>query len=288
MNNILSRCLSLVWTSLIITNVVHVAVCGLFGLVFFQGDVSSGQIVVPVRNPTAASARRALTSSFGSVAFGSLIVALVDTLKQALQARANDQQLGFAGQLAAACCACIVNWFEQMLELFNQYAYAHVAIYGKPFCEAARDTWSMIKSKGVTLIINDQLIHSVLAMGAFLVGIICGGVSYSIFLATTINQPDLQGLGVLVFFVGLLIGCVQFHVVCQTVKSGVVSTFVCLAQDAESVKRIKPELYQLMQELYPTIPVFMVVPSAAGFSTIPANPYARYQPPQPQAGMQRW
>lgn len=42
---------------------------------------ATGEIVVPVKNPTATAAKRALSTSFGSIAFGSLILAAIDTLR---------------------------------------------------------------------------------------------------------------------------------------------------------------------------------------------------------------
>ncbi|RUS12905.1 plasma-membrane choline transporter-domain-containing protein, partial [Endogone sp. FLAS-F59071] len=42
-------------------------------------------------------------------------------------------------------------------EYFNYYAYTQVAIYGKDFCTAAKDTWTLIKDRGIEAIINDNL-----------------------------------------------------------------------------------------------------------------------------------
>lgn len=47
-----------------------------------------------------------------------------------------------------------------------------MAIYGKDFCDAAKSTWRLIKSKGIDAIINDSLIGNVLGLGSFMVGII--------------------------------------------------------------------------------------------------------------------
>jgi hypothetical protein len=53
-------------------------------------------------------------------------------------------------------------------------------MYGKSFCDAAKDTWKMIKSNGIDAIINDNLINSVLTIGCILVGFVTGGVTYGI------------------------------------------------------------------------------------------------------------
>jgi hypothetical protein len=51
-----------------------------------------------------------------------------------------------------------VSVIESYIEFLNEYAFAQVAIYGKDYCQAAHDTWELIKARGVDLIINDDLI----------------------------------------------------------------------------------------------------------------------------------
>ena len=61
---------------------------------------------------------------------------------------------------------------EDIVEYFNFYAFTQVAIYGKDFCDAAKSTWKLVKSKGIDALINDSLIGYVLGLGTFCVGII--------------------------------------------------------------------------------------------------------------------
>jgi hypothetical protein len=50
-----------------------------------------------------------------------------------------------------------------------------VAVYGKDFCSAAKDTWNLVKTRGVSAIINDSLVGSILDLGALLVGLLTAG-----------------------------------------------------------------------------------------------------------------
>lgn len=53
--------------------------------------ISNGQSVdVAVKNPTLASAKRAMTTSFGSNCFGSLLIAIIQTIR--FLARQAEQQ----------------------------------------------------------------------------------------------------------------------------------------------------------------------------------------------------
>lgn len=156
------------WCAFIISNTVHVTICGIFATFYFQGVVGeNGKVVVPVKNPTMASASRALTTSFGSIVYGSLILAVIDTIRQLLgMGKQNANQNGSTATsnsfltTITACFSCGISLLDKFIEFFNVYAFAQVAIYGKPFCSAAKDTWSLIKSRGVDMLINDSIIKS--------------------------------------------------------------------------------------------------------------------------------
>ncbi|KAJ3158696.1 putative choline transporter, neither null mutation nor overexpression affects choline transport [Geranomyces michiganensis] len=241
---------SLYWTSQIIKNVVHVTVSGVFATYYFTAiQTAEGSVVVPVRNPTIKSAKRALTTSFGSIAFGSLIVALIQTLRAVLNTiRRNAQDdNNNALALAATCADCILSMVEAFVAFINVYAYTQVAIYGKSYLEAGRDTWALLQSRGIDLIINDDLTNGVLSMGGILVAFVSGTLGYTLGLIKDYTPPMIWSLAALGFVAGLL----QFWVLAEVVRSGVATTFVCLAEDPDALQRTKPQLYREFAHAYP-------------------------------------
>ncbi len=46
----------------------------------------------------------------------------------------------------------------------NRYAFSHIALYGKAYIPAAKDTWKMMKNRGIDALVNDCLIGPVLTM----------------------------------------------------------------------------------------------------------------------------
>lgn len=40
----------------------------------------------------------------------------------------------------------------------RSYAYIEIALYGKPYIQAARDTWRLFKDRGIDAIVNDSLV----------------------------------------------------------------------------------------------------------------------------------
>lgn len=48
----------------------------------------------------------------------------------------------------------------------NRYAFSYIALYGKAYIPAAKDTWTMMKNRGIDALVNDCLIGPVLTMGS--------------------------------------------------------------------------------------------------------------------------
>ncbi|KAJ3052358.1 putative choline transporter, neither null mutation nor overexpression affects choline transport [Rhizophlyctis rosea] len=245
---------SLYWLSQVVRNTVHVTVCGVFASYYFTGVSNvDGSVTVNVRNPTAKSAKRALTTSFGSIVFGSLIIALIQTLRfVARQVRSNANQEGNnAVALVAACLECLIAMLEGIIDFVNIYAFTQVAVYGKSYMEAARDTWALIQRSGVELIINDDLTRGVLGLGSIFVGAVNTFIVYIALniMSLTENTPAV----VISMIFAFVLALVQFSILCETIHSGVATTFVCLAEDPDALNRTKPELYAAIRETYPGV-----------------------------------
>ncbi|KAI8906684.1 plasma-membrane choline transporter-domain-containing protein, partial [Gorgonomyces haynaldii] len=245
------------WASSVVTNSVHLIVSGVFATYYFMG-VSNGQSVdVPVSNPTVQSAKRAMTYSFGSNCYGSLLIAIIQTLKSlANQAKNDSAQDGNAGLAILFCCLqCLLQMLGDILEYFNKYAFAQVAIYGKDYCAAAKDTWELCKSKGIDAIINDNFVGTVLGFGGFFCGILTAAISFAYLAAAQYNVKDGSNtvLYIIVVLIGFFIGIAEFSIVASVIDSGVTTTFVCLAEDPAALARTKPELYQEVQKVYPNV-----------------------------------
>jgi hypothetical protein len=74
-----------------------------------------------------------MTYSFGSISFGSLIVSVIQFIKQiAAVGRAAAQQEGDTiFQIIFCCLQCLAGLIEGLIQYFNHYAYTQVALYGK-------------------------------------------------------------------------------------------------------------------------------------------------------------
>ncbi|PJF17465.1 Choline transporter-like domain-containing protein [Paramicrosporidium saccamoebae] len=230
---------SLFWTSQVLTNTAQTSIAGVYATYYFLHG--TGQAII---NPVASSLRRATTYSFGSICFGSLIVAIIQTIRFLLQMATNRDSI------AGAVVDCILGLLQGLVEYFNYFAYTQIAIYGKPYIQAAKDTWNLVKSRGVDAIVNDDLIGTCLGISSFTIGIASGLVVYII--STLIYaKPWDESLVIAVVFglLSIIIPAVAFEVI----GAGATTTFVCLAEDPEALQRSKPHLYNAIMEKYSMI-----------------------------------
>ncbi|KAL3898090.1 MAG: hypothetical protein SGCHY_002969 [Lobulomycetales sp.] len=241
------------WMTQVIKTTVHVTVSGLFASYYFQSQpTGDGKHKITISNPTAKAAKRALTTSFGSVCYGSLIVAILQTIRALIRMAANQAAAdgNLIGYFCAMCAGCILGLIENLVRYFNVYAYTQVAIYGKDYCSAAKATWALVKRRGVDAIINDNLIGIVILMGSVFIGLICGGISYGYYVASSIPK-DNAVIPIVIVVLSALIGAAEFAILGEVIESGVATTFVCLCEDPAVLRESKPELYDKIVQVYP-------------------------------------
>ena len=121
---------SFYWGSQVVRNTLHVTVSGVASTWYFlypQGDT---------RNPTASSMKRALTTSFGSICLGSLVLSVVRAMRMVVNMMAQQPgnvRNGGAAAVRAVCyclAQCLLSILDRVVEFINAYAYAYVAMSG--------------------------------------------------------------------------------------------------------------------------------------------------------------
>jgi hypothetical protein len=212
------------WVHQIVSGVVHTTVAGVVGTWWFAPTQASHCCSPAVTQ----SFFRSITYSFGSICFGSLIVAIIQALRALVsQARQSDDGL-------LACIAdCILSCIESIAEYFNRWAFVYVGLYGYSFMEAGRNVITLFKHRGITALVTDDLVGNVLMFISFMIGCCVGGLGLILmaidsdwFPAAT--EGDHHGL--MVFFIGLLIGFMMSSILLSVVSSAVDTVIVCFAE----------------------------------------------------------
>ncbi|KAK7199938.1 Plasma-membrane choline transporter [Novymonas esmeraldas] len=212
---------TLIWVSQVMPNVMHVTTSGLVATWYYAGSAN-----MP-RHPTLASFKRATTTSFGSICFGSLIVAIIQFLRWLVESSGHDNENGFLRCLLEFMLRCL----ENIVQYFNRYAFVHVAIYGCGYIEAAKRTFELCQQCFFAAYFNDCLVTPTLNMFTFAISLLLA------FIAGVVSRS--WPLGVLVFFVAAIVHSLFF----VAVDSAVTTLFVCFAESPEALRESDPDLY---------------------------------------------
>ncbi|KAK2463281.1 hypothetical protein APHAL10511_004936 [Amanita phalloides] len=246
---------SFLWTSQVIGNVALATLAGgPFGTWYYFGPRDMGQMP---DHPTLSSFGRASTVSLGSIAFGSLVVTLLELLRlilNAAQSSANAE--GHPVEACLACCAaCFIGCLESLIEYFNRYAYIEIALYGKPYVEAAKDTWRLFKDRGIDALVNDSLVGMTLTWGAYAIGLMSSLFAYLYLrLATPSFNTSGQYTAPILLF-AFLIGAQCSLTLSSAIEAGVSTIFVGLGEDPQVLAIRAPALFDMIAMRYPAVTV---------------------------------
>lgn len=151
---------SFFWNLQVLQNIAHVTISGTVACWWFQPKRSA-----PVRG----SLFRALTTSFGSICFGSLIVATIQALRELRHfmreqhgVSRNRSNSNGGGANLVDCLLLVLDTVLQIIEraavYFNRYAYCYVAAYGYDFITAGRKVTELFERRLEILILFEYQI----------------------------------------------------------------------------------------------------------------------------------
>ncbi|XP_053286888.1 choline transporter-like protein 5-B isoform X3 [Pleuronectes platessa] len=141
--------------------------------------------------PLYSSFSRAIRYHTGSLAFGSLIVAVVQMIRVVLEYLDNKLK---GSQNACAryllCCLKCCFWcLEHFIKFINRNAYIMMAIYGKNFCTSSKDAFFLLMRNVIRVAVLDKVTDFLLFLGKLL---ITGGVGVLAFFFFTHKIPAFQ------------------------------------------------------------------------------------------------
>jgi hypothetical protein len=124
------------WITEVLKNVIHVTISGIYGSWYFCSQKPGG---FP-KGATRGAFRRSVTYSFGSISFGSLLVAIIQFLRQACSvAQKNEAAAGNTVSAILFCVlGCLLSVLDWAVQFINEYAFSYIALYGKAFLPAAK------------------------------------------------------------------------------------------------------------------------------------------------------
>ncbi|KAL2834936.1 plasma-membrane choline transporter-domain-containing protein [Aspergillus cavernicola] len=239
------------WISEWIKNTVHTTIAGVYGSWYFWSNSPRGMPAGATRG----AFKRATTYSFGSISFGSLIIAIINCLRQACSvAQRNEAAEGnLFGSIMFWVLGCFISLLDWLVTFFNRYAFCHIALYGKAYIPSAKDTWTMMKDRGIDALVTDCLIGPVLTMGSVFVSYVCALLAYLYLQFTDPSYNSGGDFTAVIMAFSFVIGLQICQILMTPVSSGIETIFAAMAWDPQVLMTQHPDLYQKMIHLYPRV-----------------------------------
>jgi len=241
--------ISLFWVQFTLVNIAVVTACATVGAWYFSPS-AFGDGCFGCRPPVWWGLLRALTFNFGSIAFGSLVLAIMRTIIVVVQylAKKAESQGGMVAKCACCCLICCLKCIEGTLNWLTEYAFVYVAIYGVNFCSAGQKVFSLLGKAGAQAVIQTSLITPLLWLSSALglaVGCLCGWGAHQQVGSDGLSD-DARHLQLAVALVsggavGYLVMTIGVNVV---IGAGCKTLLVCFTEEPEHLKDSDPALYE--------------------------------------------
>ncbi|XP_047006121.1 choline transporter-like protein 2 isoform X1 [Ictalurus punctatus] len=167
------------WCANFVTALGQMTLAGAFASYYWVFNKSRDMPACPVF----ASLGRALRYHTGSLAFGSLILSVVQVIRVLLEYLDHKLQVAqnkFA-KFLLCCLKCCFWCLEKFIKFINRNAYIMVAIYGKNFCTSARDAFFLLMRNVIRVAVLDKVTDFLLFLGKLLIVGIVGIISFFFF-----------------------------------------------------------------------------------------------------------
>uniref|UniRef100_A0A8C5D178 Choline transporter-like protein n=1 Tax=Gadus morhua TaxID=8049 RepID=A0A8C5D178_GADMO len=141
--------------------------------------------------PLFSSFGRAIRYHTGSLAFGALILAVVQFFRiglEYLDHKLKGSHNAFT-RFLLCCLKCCLWCLERFIKFMNRNAYIMIAIYGKNFCTSAKDALFLLMRNVVRVAVLDKVTDFLLFLGKLLIS---GSVGVLAFFFFTRKIPVIQ------------------------------------------------------------------------------------------------
>jgi choline transporter-like protein 2/4/5 len=177
--------------------------------------------------PISRSLWRAFRYHFGSLAFGSFLLAVIWSIKFCLyylKAKANlEGGKNCCMNCILSCAICLVNCFERFIKFLTKNAYIQIALLSSNFCKAAKDAFFLVLRNCLRFLTLGSIGDVFMFFGKFIITLISTFAGYIIITradrwADKLNSPFLPT--VVFMFISYLIAAlfmVVYGMACDSI-----------------------------------------------------------------------
>jgi len=224
--------LSYYWTNNCFFCILHYIVSSITAYWCFDKDKVS---------PVWVSTKRAFTSGFGTIAFGSLVASLLAMIRAVL-ARVCCGNVN-------PCCGCLLDSLDNLIKTYNLYSLSMAALNGESYLTSAKSVASKLGSNsGLELISNEVLTRVPLLAGMLSIGLTAGVIGAGIIAAKygiVIDKNNVMlflAIWILCFYLSWGVASTMLDVS----HSAIITTYLCWSEDPGAFAANRPEEYDSM------------------------------------------
>eukprot|EP00929_Paragymnodinium_shiwhaense_P124175 TRINITY_DN9922_c0_g1_i1.p1 TRINITY_DN9922_c0_g1~~TRINITY_DN9922_c0_g1_i1.p1 ORF type:complete len:910 (-),score=122.40 TRINITY_DN9922_c0_g1_i1:321-3050(-) len=188
---------SFLWNNAFLIALGQCIIAGAVGVYFFTPHTQKGNNAVVMT-----SLKNTFYYHTGSLAFGSLIIAIVQMIRYTMkylekQAAAQKNQVMV---YVFKCVGCCIWCFERCLKFLNKHAYIQIALLGKNFCVSAKNAFFLIARNAIRFAVVISLGVIVRGIGFFFITAMTAGLGYFILMGL---HPDITPVMPMMLFIAI-------------------------------------------------------------------------------------
>lgn len=221
------------------------------------------------------SLKNTIVFHLGSVAFGSLLIAICKLIRTMIQiverrlkaATANQQQISFLIQFISCCCRCCIWCLEKILKFISRNSYIMTSIWSVSFCRGAREALALLVANPIRALVLDRVTDFVLFLGRLCITAGVGILGFCFFTRafyidpqwTKYFSPDLHyyWLPLIVIILGAYFITKTFFTVFEM---AVDTIFLCAMKDLDVNDGSPEKPYMMSKRLLKILNVHNMVP----------------------------
>jgi hypothetical protein len=218
------------WTQFFISGINQVTIAGAIASWYWLLDKKE-----KLRSPVLKAFGRTMLYHLGSIAVGSLLIAIVEFIRllvyqiQRKVAKSQNQQLKYL----LACLQCCLKIVSMIVKFINKNAYIYIAITGKAFFKAAGEATGLLMRNAIRTVAVDFVSDFVMFLSKLIVAAVVGFSSYvyisnySGTLGASVQQPMVTV--VLTALAGFMVATAFFSVYSMAIDT----IFLSFLEDSE-------------------------------------------------------
>eukprot|EP00128_Syssomonas_multiformis_P015006 Colp12_sorted_trinity150504_noHs@3227 len=185
--------------------------------------------------PVLGAVKRTLVYHLGSLAFGSLILSIIQVIRLCLELLDNQLKKRADYKIVKwiMCCLKCCFWcLEKIIKLLNKNAYIEIAVYGYSFCKAARTAFGLLTRNCLRLAAVDTVGDFVLFLGKLTVTVLSSLAAYYFFTQIYVKDNSahyIMAPVLVVMLASYMVAATFFSVY----EMAIDTIFLCFCEDVE-------------------------------------------------------